>query len=434
MKKEYSLDYDIERDTDRLEAVREILDKMQSTPTQKDLETMASYILYGKDENGLNSIQRGETRDNEDKRYKSYKKMDDYVVSLDEILDDPMADQAHFKELDARRPSRPKPRQPRRPKYDKVTGELLDIGDADIPGMEELWAAIDRTEHTLRANEGAVEFNNDDSIITDPYRLWQLKHQLIDMRRHQYYLMDAYKPTLHFTALVPPTSQTYNWDEDSYYWITYDEWLARTTHTYDGYLSKKLEDYETKEVEGQLYVKWIIKHHTFDWENPAHIKALINNYSDIYMQLYDNLNSWGRTLIYDFDRYFNMCNFSEVREYILTRKIDKATAATIREEVREKFGIDYKVDTIQSIISKEIPNKMALAATKQRLIVETPDSEKKVCSICKRLLPISPVFYVRNKTKKYGIETCCKDCTKARRIALGRRGTYDRRSKDSQMF
>jgi hypothetical protein len=140
---------------------------------------MASYILYGKDENGQNSIQRGETRDNEDKRYKSYKKMDDYVVSLDEILDDPMADQAHFKELDARRPSRPKPRQPQRPKYDKVTGELLNIGDADIPGMEELWAAIDHTQHTYDANIGTVEFNNDDSIITDPYRLWQLKHQLI---------------------------------------------------------------------------------------------------------------------------------------------------------------------------------------------------------------------------------------------------------------
>ena len=77
MKKEYSLDYEIERDTDRLEAVRAILDEMKGTPTQKDLETMASYILYGKDENGLNSIQRGETRDNEDKRYKSYKKSHD---------------------------------------------------------------------------------------------------------------------------------------------------------------------------------------------------------------------------------------------------------------------------------------------------------------------------------------------------------------------
>ena len=39
---------------------------------------MASYILYGKDENGNNSIQRKETID-KDKRYKSYKTKDDKV-------------------------------------------------------------------------------------------------------------------------------------------------------------------------------------------------------------------------------------------------------------------------------------------------------------------------------------------------------------------
>lgn len=52
---------------------------------------MGSYILYGKDENGLNSVQRGETTDG-NKRYGSYKKTDDKLLSLDEILENPMAD------------------------------------------------------------------------------------------------------------------------------------------------------------------------------------------------------------------------------------------------------------------------------------------------------------------------------------------------------
>lgn len=50
---------------------------------------MASYILYGKDENGKNAIQRNETVDSNEKRYKSYKTKDDKVVSLDEMLDTP---------------------------------------------------------------------------------------------------------------------------------------------------------------------------------------------------------------------------------------------------------------------------------------------------------------------------------------------------------
>ena len=63
MKKSYNLDYSIERDTDRVLAVQEILDTLPTDPNPTDLEQMASYILYGKDENGQNSIHRHETTD-----------------------------------------------------------------------------------------------------------------------------------------------------------------------------------------------------------------------------------------------------------------------------------------------------------------------------------------------------------------------------------
>lgn len=78
MRKKYSLDFSIERDVDRLHAVEDILDQLNTDPSATELEQMASYILYGKDENGKNSIQRNETID-KDKRYKSYKTKDDKV-------------------------------------------------------------------------------------------------------------------------------------------------------------------------------------------------------------------------------------------------------------------------------------------------------------------------------------------------------------------
>lgn len=78
MKKKYSLDFSIERDTDRCRAVKDILDTLNTDPSPTELEQMASYILYGKDENGQNAIQRNECTD-KDKRYKSYKTKDDKV-------------------------------------------------------------------------------------------------------------------------------------------------------------------------------------------------------------------------------------------------------------------------------------------------------------------------------------------------------------------
>ena len=92
MKKKYSLDFSIERDCDRLRAVQEILDTLETNPSATELEQMASYILYGKDENGQNAIQRNECTD-KDKRYKSCKTKDDKVESLDEIMEVPGFDE-----------------------------------------------------------------------------------------------------------------------------------------------------------------------------------------------------------------------------------------------------------------------------------------------------------------------------------------------------
>ena len=72
MKKAYTLDYSIERDTDRVAAIYDILDTLPTDPNATDLEQMASYILYGKDENGQNSIHRHETTDDGQRRYNTF--------------------------------------------------------------------------------------------------------------------------------------------------------------------------------------------------------------------------------------------------------------------------------------------------------------------------------------------------------------------------
>ena len=52
MKRKYQLDYSIERDSDRCTAITILIDSLETDPTPTELEQMASYILYGKDENG----------------------------------------------------------------------------------------------------------------------------------------------------------------------------------------------------------------------------------------------------------------------------------------------------------------------------------------------------------------------------------------------
>ena len=79
MKKDYSLDYSIDRDTDRVAAIKNILDKLDHDPSPTDLEQMGSYILYGKDEDGYNAVQRGEMT-NGTTRYNSFRRKDDFPL------------------------------------------------------------------------------------------------------------------------------------------------------------------------------------------------------------------------------------------------------------------------------------------------------------------------------------------------------------------
>ena len=420
MKKAYSLDYGIERDVDRLKAVEEILATLEKRPTSKELEQMADYLMYGRDENGKNAIQRGETTDS-DKRYNSFTRLADKFESLDKILDNPLSDHSALKSLDQRYIYfRKKPQFSRK-----------EPGIAEIPGMKELWEAIDAKAAEIE------DLEKSGTTIRDSYRLYQKKHQLIDMRRHQYYLKDAYKPTLHFLNLTPPSPQTVNFDSDSAYWCNESE--MRANFEKDKFLkshSHNLQDYESREnpITGETEYRWVVRRQVFDWEDSNHIYQLIRFYSEIYMASYDKYDSWGRTLIYDFDRYFDMCHFSEELTYILMRRIDKATLEEISEEVKEKFNLNWDPSRISLIASRDIPTRMANEIKRYHIICATPEEEKKECPRCGRRLPLTSLFFIRNKWRNDGFSKYCKECDRESRIRRGIQSNDRIKFKDPLMY
>lgn len=413
-KKEYDLDYSIERDIDRLAWIEGQLDKMEKRPTPYDLELFASYILYGKDENGKNSIERHETKDYSFKRYKSYKKKEDEEISLDAHLDNPMFDQSQLKPFDSKIV------------HKKYSPKILPE-DSSIPGMQELQDAIARTQRLYDMSVGKIPPDeNCGKLVIHPYRQYQLKHQLVDMKRHQYYLKDAYKPELHFLNLRQPSPQTYDWSQDSAYWLTREEWEHKVSTTLLP-CSKNIEDYEQDENDR---VKWVVREHHFDWENPVHIKRLLQHYSAIYQQVWDQPSSWGRTLIYDFDRYFDMCGFSAPREYAVLRRIDGESYPVIVEEIKEKFGVSFNISYLCNFTTEKVPKAMANAARAHRLLLETPQEECKCCFACKRWLPRDPLFFNKNIGRRDHLSSNCRACEKKKRGG----SVYDNRTKEAAML
>lgn len=390
---------------------------------------MGSYILYGKDQNGLNAVQRGEMTDG-NKHYSTFLKKEDKNLSFQAIMQNPATDQRTLHSAHQRRPYTISKTTIKHPKYDKETGELLDIGDADIPGMVDLWDSIAKFQKLLAVNEGKLPPDEDNQLLPNSYRIYQLRHQLADIRKYQYFLKDCFKPTIHFVAADHARTQYIDWTGDCFYWIDREEWQRRTQKALLHSISKKIQDYQ---VRADGMIKWVVREHTFNWENPLHVRALLNNYNIIYEYLHDRFQTYGSTLIFDFQRYRQMCHFSPVRNFLIQKKIQKIPYPEIVEELQLKFGLKYNENYLSNIFSKEIPNTFAIVAKKNRLLVETPSSQLKKCRQCGRLLPRDTIFFGINNNRKDHFSSTCKECEKKRRIERGDQNAIDKRSKDATL-
>jgi hypothetical protein len=262
----------------------------------------------------------------------------------------------------------------------------------------------------LDVAQGKVPPQEGDTLITDSYRVYQIKHNLIDIRKHQYYLKDSYKPTIHFQNLDHPKPQFYDWCSDSFYWLPYKVWRERVDHSYTSRISRNIADYETRGEGDTLEVKWVVCEHTFDWENPKHVRALLNNYNTLYEAMRDKLDTYGRTLLWDFDRYVSLANFSKLRLFLISLRKLGLPYDDIREELRIQYAMEYSPNYLVSIISNEIPGRIARVARCLRIEAETPLDQWKPCNHCGRMYPMHPMFFSRNSSRRDGLSGTCKEC------------------------
>jgi len=98
--------------------------------------------------------------------------------------------------------------------------------------------------------------------------------------------------------------------------------------------------------------------------------------------------------------------------------------------MRSKYAMEYSPNYLVSIVSSEVPNKIARVARMERLEIEATDEERKKCIHCERMLPADPLFFSRNNSHKDGLSNTCKKCDRESRIKRGVISGGDLRKKD----
>lgn len=245
----------------------------------------------------------------------------------------------------------------------KVTITKKDLDE--IQPLRQLREAINVWEAKLKVTEGKDAF--------------VIKKALIEMRKDQYVIKNAYRRPIVPNKLTRSTHVTILPDETS----SFDE---------EGYPIPK----------GVSLL------------NPVVCSAILCNYSKLKEDSFDRFEG---------DLYYLMLAFDEIadkalKEYplyekIVECKIDGLQNTQIQEILQVEFGIKHSLEYISSLWRKKIPKLIASQAEDEYLYWYYLNIEKgkyKKCSRCGQIKLAHNKYFSKNKTSRDGFYSICKKC------------------------
>ena len=246
----------------------------------------------------------------------------------------------------------------------KVTITKKDLDE--IQPLRQLREAINMWEAKLKVTEGK------DAFI--------IKKALIEMRKDQYVIKNAYR-----RPIVPNK-------------------LTRSTHV----IMLPDETSSFDDEDGYPIPKGV------SLLDPVVCSAILCNYSRLKEDSYDRLEG---------DLYYLMLDFDEIadkalKEYplyekIVECKVDGLQNTQIQEILQMEFGIKHSLEYISSLWRKKIPKLIASQAEDEYLYwyyLNIKKGKYKKCSRCGQIKLAHNKYFSKNKTSRDGYYSICKKC------------------------
>ena len=431
------LDFSISGTTDRKSFVDEYVQRPEfiSKPlTEDELETIANYILFGKDEDGLNVTQRGEIQI--ETRNKTWQRED--TESLDAMMESPT-----FNEASLRRPTEART---------KIAREIFSREDALaqcpshlVPIFKELFARIDRLEMQIHFYEFAhgkrkeeprtallnrftseeIEAARATSSTWSQFKYLKQRHLIVELRREQFTLRDSYIEK-HLRHTPPePELDPVNLDFEAEIPVFP---LGLVGCPFSKFIFKSMDSlhphtYTEKELDQLIRYYWNKKSESrpqlfFDFEELEHVYELFGQLNELEEEIENlpiesNLKKLLDTLKY----YIARTDLSEVQRELLDLKINKVKNQDIADFINKKYGKSYTANYISTIFRQKIIPRINESARFHAQIIENLCFEEnfKKCNCCGKWLLIAPENFVRKGRSKDGFSTKCKKCDRADR-------------------
>ena len=402
--------------------------------TDDELETIANYILWGKDPDGLNAVQKGEF--SIETRNKTWQRDD--TESLDAMMESPT-----FNEASLRKPTEARTRIAREV-FDRQKA-LEECPEHMRAVFEDLFDRIDklemsihfyefahgkrkeppRTALTKRFSEAEVDAARAVSEKWNQFKYLKQRHLIVELRREQFTLRDNYVEK-HMRHTPPePDLDPVNLDFEAEIPVFP---LGLVGAPFSELVFKQADDlnpttYTEKELDVLTRHYWNKKEQSrpqlfFDFGELEHVYELFGQLVELEEELdalpiESNLGKLIATLKY----YIALTDLTEAHQEILDLKINKQKNQDIADIINKKYGKSYTANYISTIFRQKIIPRINETANFHALINENMCFEEnfKKCHGCGKWLLIDAENFVRKSRSKDGFSTKCKKCDRADR-------------------
>ena len=410
-------------------------------PTDQELETMANYLLWGKDANGKNARQSDgiliETKRN------TWNKDAD-IESLEGLLESPTFSEASLSSLDSQIPMKqPRETFSRKDALAKCPPHL-------IPTFTELFRQIDRLdllialyelEHGKRKtpprHQLLAKFNEEELCSMretvshwNQYKYLRQRHQLVDLRREQYTLRDSYSSRIVTQEgstgepIILPDNPQIDCD------ITVLPLGTKNTSTaallafqsWDDLIPANYNEEELRLISNLYWEKQKYQpsgtQRYIDFRELEHVYQMFQQFFELENATYDaELESRLPELMATLTFYVERAELSELQREILDLKLRKVKNVDIAIVINKKWGKTYTPNYISTIFRQRIIPQINEAARYHEKVVSNLffEEEFKTCTCCGRTLLRDPINFTRKGRSLDGYTARCKRCEKIAR-------------------
>ena len=417
------LDFSIENINDRKIFIDEYL-KENKNLTNKELETIANYILWGKDDNGQNL-----TNINLETTWTKKAK----IESLEGLLENPNFDENSF----FKKPAKTTKKNFDRSKiYDEAPQEL-------IPDFEKLFAQIDKTDILINYYEIFTEkrkkpprkellkkftqeelsyFQKEAQTLTQRKYL-QLRKLLIELRATQYTLRDFYYTTRYSSTLPQAHPNTDSFISDIEMTVLPLGTIKENKSIFLFQEQLKNKTFSEEELKKIMIYYW--RHransnenlkYSFDFRDKEHVYKLVCAYRAL------KEDEQAIDLLETFNYYIKLARLTPIQLDVLYLKMRGETNPEIARIINKKYGSKYLFNYISTIFKGQILTALTKAAEFHCILVENfcyPENFK-TCSVCGAYLLKDPYNYVRKANSGSGYTGRCKKCDSEKRRKIKR--------------